>query len=518
MVTIDLKELAESNEVRFSDDAWDKSVWNGQSTQDYCNACILNLNDGPPENWTKANCKLPVKTPDGAINRNALRSAAAYLPRTDAPLTKLTDAKKTLDRLKDLAGIGKKESEEEEMETTEITIEAIQIGPGIIRREGPYIISPVHLTHEGVANRILKEWDEICDPDEIDGVHSFEGCLITRGHPPLGMGPEVPALGKIRNVECDHKKKRADAEAWLVEKRLTGNEVEALESGNHVPGSLSYGSNKIYLQAPEVHSDGSEYDIKVKRPLRANHYALLQDGETPACPTCGFNVPKEQMEAHIESHRSESQSSNCSKRIEMTPTPEPGKGSPSEPAKEAQVTKAEFEALQKQLAEEKAAREKLEKETADRERASKEAAEKAAKEAIEKASKEAAEAKAEVEKLRAEARLKVHIETATSDYGLIHESKELGSIMADIEAKAPETYKKLAAVLKAANERIKAGDLFKVAGSSATESSAGTAWEKIERAAKELQSKDSKLSMAAAQEMVIRQHPDWYTQHRQEVS
>ena len=197
---------------------------------------------------------------------------------------------------------------------------------------------------------------------------------------------------------------------------------------------------------------------------------------------------------------------------------ESGKGSKkTESGKEAQeVSKADFEALQKQLAEEKAAREKLEKESADREKVSKEAAEKTAREAIEKATKEATEAKAEVGKLRAEARLKVHIETAKTDYEAIHKAEDLGGIMQDIEARAPEAYAKLAPILKAANERIKAGDLFKTAGRSGAEM-AGSAWEKIEKAAQEITAKDPKTTKAQAIEMVVRQHPEWYEEHRKEV-
>jgi len=191
-------------------------------------------------------------------------------------------------------GKGRAARRSESQESEEMTIEALQVGPGIIRRETRnginYIVSPVHLTHESVVNGILKRWEEIYDPEEIDGVHSFEGCLITRGHPVFGMGPETPALGKLRNIECNVPKKRADAEAWMVEERLTGKEVKALESGEPVAGSLAYNSRKIYLPAPQMWDDGTPYDAEVKRPFRANHYALLDESDTPACPTCGFNA------------------------------------------------------------------------------------------------------------------------------------------------------------------------------------------------------------------------------------
>lgn len=188
-------------------------------------------------------------------------------------------------------------AKEESVDDLEVFTEAIQLGPRTLRRETingvRYIVTPVHLTQEGVANRILKEWGEIYDPEGIDGVDSFEGCLITRGHPAMGMGHDVPSLGKIKNVTIDPEKKRADAEAWLVEKRLTGKEIERLESNQPVSGSMAYNAKKILLPESEMWEDGSPYDAKVKGPLRANHYALLGENEIPACSVCGFNIPKE---------------------------------------------------------------------------------------------------------------------------------------------------------------------------------------------------------------------------------
>lgn len=49
---------------------------------DFCEACLINLNEGPREEWTKANCKLPVYEPrkmGRALNRNAVLAAAAAL-------------------------------------------------------------------------------------------------------------------------------------------------------------------------------------------------------------------------------------------------------------------------------------------------------------------------------------------------------------------------------------------------------------------------------------------------------
>ncbi|MGH2480248.1 MAG: hypothetical protein ACRDHW_11380 [Ktedonobacteraceae bacterium] len=38
-----------------------------------------NPDDSKPEDWTQDNCKLPVKTPDGDYNTNALSAAAGAL-------------------------------------------------------------------------------------------------------------------------------------------------------------------------------------------------------------------------------------------------------------------------------------------------------------------------------------------------------------------------------------------------------------------------------------------------------
>lgn len=58
--------------------------WGGITASDYsdaaayCAACLLDLNPLGKEK-TKAACKLPVKEPGGAYNRNAIHAAAAVL-------------------------------------------------------------------------------------------------------------------------------------------------------------------------------------------------------------------------------------------------------------------------------------------------------------------------------------------------------------------------------------------------------------------------------------------------------
>jgi len=67
--------------MAFSRAPWDAGeVASSQDTPSFCRCCLINLNTGPEANWTKDNCKLPVKsTPGGAVNLNALHAAAVVL-------------------------------------------------------------------------------------------------------------------------------------------------------------------------------------------------------------------------------------------------------------------------------------------------------------------------------------------------------------------------------------------------------------------------------------------------------
>lgn len=56
--------------------------WSSVSESDYTlqqwhNACLIHLHDGPPT--SKAQCKLPVKMPNGVLNKNGVYAAAAAL-------------------------------------------------------------------------------------------------------------------------------------------------------------------------------------------------------------------------------------------------------------------------------------------------------------------------------------------------------------------------------------------------------------------------------------------------------
>lgn len=63
-----------------SDRPWSEiSASDYRDAESYCNACLINLNDGPPRDWVKSACKLPVMEPSRDINRNACHAAAAVL-------------------------------------------------------------------------------------------------------------------------------------------------------------------------------------------------------------------------------------------------------------------------------------------------------------------------------------------------------------------------------------------------------------------------------------------------------
>jgi len=65
----------------FSRAPWDAGQVSGsQDAASFCQCCLINANTGPEANWTKDNCKLPIKsTPGGAVNINALHAAAVVL-------------------------------------------------------------------------------------------------------------------------------------------------------------------------------------------------------------------------------------------------------------------------------------------------------------------------------------------------------------------------------------------------------------------------------------------------------
>jgi hypothetical protein len=75
--------------------------WSAYTKADYTleqwhAACLIHLHDGPPT--SKNQCKLPVKTPNGAINRNGVHSALAALHGARAELNAPPDQKAKAER------------------------------------------------------------------------------------------------------------------------------------------------------------------------------------------------------------------------------------------------------------------------------------------------------------------------------------------------------------------------------------------------------------------------------------
>ena len=73
--------------------------WSNFSQADYadagalCDASLINMNVGPRTGWTKGNCKLPVREPDGDLNRNGMAAAAAALAGARGPIDASAAAK-----------------------------------------------------------------------------------------------------------------------------------------------------------------------------------------------------------------------------------------------------------------------------------------------------------------------------------------------------------------------------------------------------------------------------------------
>lgn len=75
--------------------------WSAYTKADYTleqwhTACLIHLHTGPPT--SKNQCKLPVKTPNGAVNRNGVHSALAALHGARAELNAPSDQKAKAER------------------------------------------------------------------------------------------------------------------------------------------------------------------------------------------------------------------------------------------------------------------------------------------------------------------------------------------------------------------------------------------------------------------------------------
>jgi hypothetical protein len=80
-------------------DSWSGAASNYSSTAEYCNACLINLNEGDSEDWTQADCKLPVRREEDSSDtfvRQAVFAAAARFNQVDAPAEALESARRKL--------------------------------------------------------------------------------------------------------------------------------------------------------------------------------------------------------------------------------------------------------------------------------------------------------------------------------------------------------------------------------------------------------------------------------------
>lgn len=111
---------------------------------------------------------------------------------------------------------------------------------------------------------------------------------------------------------------------------------------------------------------------------------------------------------------------------------------------------------------------------------------------------------------------KEFIQKAETEFGnLPTDPKEFGPVLKELASKAPEEYKKLEGVLKAANEVIEKGALFAEFGRSA-QTGGNSALDKLNAKAEEIRKADPKLSRQQAFARAVDENPDLYLQYRRE--
>jgi len=136
---------------------------------------------------------------------------------------------------------------------------------------------------------------------------------------------------------------------------------------------------------------------------------------------------------------------------------------------------------------------------------------------------EAAEAKAKTaealaKRLQDESREKEYIAKAAAFTSLPTTADDLGPILKRVADSSPEDYKKIEAVLKAANERIAKNDLLTTElGRAGKIDAGGNAWQKVEAAAAELQKTDSSLTKEIAIAKVLMSNPALHKQYHEEI-
>jgi hypothetical protein len=77
-------EVVERALSHVSEKPWSDYTESDYTIEQWHAACLIHLHDGPPT--SKSQCKLPVKTPNGALNRNGVHAAAAALAGARSPL------------------------------------------------------------------------------------------------------------------------------------------------------------------------------------------------------------------------------------------------------------------------------------------------------------------------------------------------------------------------------------------------------------------------------------------------
>lgn len=74
-----------------SEKPWSSYTEADYSLQQWHNACLIHQHEGPPT--SKSQCKLPVKTPNGVLNRNGVHAAAAALAGARTPINASAEEK-----------------------------------------------------------------------------------------------------------------------------------------------------------------------------------------------------------------------------------------------------------------------------------------------------------------------------------------------------------------------------------------------------------------------------------------
>jgi hypothetical protein len=83
--------MATASVTHISEKPWSDYTEADYTIEQWHSACLVHLHTGPPT--SKSQCKLPVKTPNGALNRNGVHAAAAALAGARSPLKAPPDQK-----------------------------------------------------------------------------------------------------------------------------------------------------------------------------------------------------------------------------------------------------------------------------------------------------------------------------------------------------------------------------------------------------------------------------------------